>query len=156
MVPRVTSDLPLNPISLKPDWTHLKNISLPDPQFDTPGRIDLLLGVDVYVDLLLHNQWSGPPGSPVAYKTIFGCVLAGRTHSEVTHHVMSHHMSASLTNDDILHRFWEMEESPPNENSSIEDQSVINHFKGSYRQCKEGRLKLNHWVILDLRQLCGL
>ena len=66
-------------------------------------------------------------------------VLAGRTHSDVTHHVMSHHTSASLTNDDILHRFWEIEESPSNENSSIEDQSVVNHFKGSYRQCKEGR-----------------
>ena len=70
VVPRVTSDLALNPISLKSDWTHLKNISLPDPQFDTPGQIDLLLGVDVYVDSLLHGWWSGPPGSPVAYKTI--------------------------------------------------------------------------------------
>ena len=140
VVPRVTSDLPLNPISLKPDWAHLKNIPLADPQFDTPGRIDLLLGVDVYVDSLLHGRRTGPPGSPVAFKTIFGWVLAGRTHSEVTHHIMSHHTSTSLTNDDILRRFWEIEESPPNETSlSIEDQSVVNHFKESYRQSKEGR-----------------
>ena len=132
VVPRVTSDLPLNPISLKPDWVHLKNIPLADAQFDTPGRIDLLLGVDVYVDSLLHGRQSGPPGSPVAFKTIFGWVL--------THHIMSHHTSTSLTNDDILCRFWEIEESPPNESLlSIEDQSVVNHFKESYRQSKEGR-----------------
>ena len=124
VVPRVTSDLPLNSISLKPDWVHLKNIPLTDPRFDTPGRIDLLLSVDVYVDSLLHGRRSGPPGSPVAFKTIFGWVLAGRTHSEVTHHIMSHHTSTSLTNDDILRRFWEIEESPPNESLlSIEDQA---------------------------------
>ena len=46
VVPRVTCDLPLNPISFKPDWTHLDKILLADPQLNSPGRFDLLLGVD--------------------------------------------------------------------------------------------------------------
>ena len=79
VVPCVTSDLPLSPVSLKPEWTHLQGLPLADQQFGTPGRIDLLLGVDVYVDSLLYGQRSGPPNSPVAFKSIFGWVLAGRT-----------------------------------------------------------------------------
>lgn len=50
VVPRVTSDLPLSPVKMKDSWTHLDGLHLADPSFHTPGRIDLLLGVDVYVD----------------------------------------------------------------------------------------------------------
>ena len=46
IVPRVTCDLPLNPVSFKSSWTHLNDIMLADPDFGCPGRIDLLLGVD--------------------------------------------------------------------------------------------------------------
>ena len=140
VVPRVTCDLPLNPISFKPDWTHLDDILLADPQFNSPGRIDLLLGVDIYVESLLHGRRTGPPGSPVALKTIFGWVLAGKTSSNNSCHVTSHHVSTSLTDDDILRRFWEIEELTPNKSSpSIEDQSVLNHFKNTHCQNQKGR-----------------
>lgn len=70
VVPRVTCDLPLNPVSFNSSWTHLNGITLADPDFGRPGRIDLLLGIDVYTDALLHGRRSGPPGSAVAFETI--------------------------------------------------------------------------------------
>ena len=123
VVPRVTCDLPLNPVSFKSSWIHLNDIMLADPDFGCPGRIDLLLGVDIYTDTLLHGRRSGPPGSPVAFETIFGWVLAGRTHSNSTSHVAIHHVSTTLNDDDILRRFWEIVEIIPNEDSlSLEEQ----------------------------------
>ena len=52
IMPRVTCDLPLQPILFKPEWTHLSDLSLADPNFGQPGRIDILLGVDIFTQIL--------------------------------------------------------------------------------------------------------
>ena len=69
VVPRVTCDLPLHPIRLDQKWSHLAHIQLADPRFGDPGKIDLLLGVEVFVAVLRHGWlsystrdriWMGP------------------------------------------------------------------------------------------------
>ena len=42
---KVTRDLPLHPIPIALKWDHLSNLELADPEFRTPARIDLLLGL---------------------------------------------------------------------------------------------------------------
>ena len=32
----------------------------PDPSFGQPSKVDILLGVDIYADVLLHGRQSGP------------------------------------------------------------------------------------------------
>ena len=100
VVPWVTCYLPLNPVCFKSSWTHLNDIMLADPNFGCPSLIDLLLGVDIYTDTLLHGPQSRLSGSPVAFETIFGCVLAGRMHSNPTSHIATHHVSTTLNDDD--------------------------------------------------------
>ena len=92
-VPRVTCDLPLQPVCNSSRWKHLLNLSLADPDFGIPGRIDLLLGADIYADVLLHGRWYGPPGTPTAFETQFEWVLTGRTNAHSASHltVASHH-----------------------------------------------------------------
>ena len=46
VMPRVTCDLPLHPVSFDLQWRHLEGIPLADPNFGLPGRVDILLGVD--------------------------------------------------------------------------------------------------------------
>ena len=78
------------------------SLPLADPGFGSPGRIDILLGVDVFVDVLLHSRWAGPPGFPVAFK------LAGNTDScAPTNHVATYHVSC-ITGHDILRQVWEI------------------------------------------------
>jgi hypothetical protein len=60
VVPRVTCDLPLQPVHNSSKWNHISSLSLADPDFGTPGRIDLL-GADIYADILLHGRRCGPP-----------------------------------------------------------------------------------------------
>ena len=61
VVPRVTCDLPVHPISFDSRWNHLSDVKLADPDFGRPGKIDILLGVEVFVDVLLHGRRIGPP-----------------------------------------------------------------------------------------------
>ena len=79
--------------------------TLADPDYRRPGKVDLHLGVEVFADVMLHGQQHGPPGSPIAFKTRFGWVLAGNVGDcAPAHHAVVHHASV-LTGDDILKRF---------------------------------------------------
>ena len=106
----VPCDLPVSPIPYDPSWEHLSGIDLADPMFGVPGRIDLLLGVDVFVSVLLPNRRAGLPGTHVALETEFGWVLCGNSESsshsptkQVPRNVTSFCASLS-SNDDMLRK----------------------------------------------------
>lgn len=71
-VPRVTSQILLQPIPINSQWSHLTNLHLADPDFGRPSRIDILLGVDICADVLPNGRRIGPPGSPMAFETKIG------------------------------------------------------------------------------------
>ena len=66
-----------HPDSGQRDWKHLTRLSLADPDYGTPGVVDVLLGADVFSRVVLHGRRFGTPGSPSAFKTQFGWVLTG-------------------------------------------------------------------------------
>ena len=139
-MPRVTCDLPLLPVPFNSKWTHLSNLHLADPDFGRPGTIDLLLGVDLYADTMLQGRRSGPPGSPVALENKFGWVLAGRTSTDIPSHldVASHHVAVA-SGDELIQRFWEIEENPKDHsNLSPEERAVVQHFDDHHTRTKSG------------------
>ena len=75
VVPRVTCELPVHPVTFKSNWTHLEQLSLAYPEFGQPGRVNLLLGVNIFSKELLHGRRIGPPGLPIAFETVFGGYL---------------------------------------------------------------------------------
>lgn len=75
VVSHVTCDLVV-PVVFRSSWKHLSDVPLAYPYFGRTARIDVLLRVDIFVSSLLHGQWIGPPGSPRAFETKFGWVIA--------------------------------------------------------------------------------
>ena len=143
VVPRVTCDLPLQPVHVGSEWNHLSDLTLADPDFGTPGKIDLLLGADIYTDMLLYGRRCGPHGTPTAFETQFGWVLTGRTtsqsHSSNHSSVVTCHSSVA-TGDSLLRMFWEIEESPDSHsNLSAEERTVIQHFEEKHTRSATGR-----------------
>ena len=100
----------------------------------------MLLSVDVFVDVILHGRWSGPPGMPIAFETRFEWVLAGSTEScSLVPQVTTHHVSCA-TGDEILQKFWEVEDGPFSETIfSPVERSAIKHFKANQTHTKDGR-----------------
>ena len=74
---KVPANMPVNPVGSISQWKHLAGLDLADPDYETPARVDKLLGAHYYGEVLLHGQRSGPRGTPYAKKSCFGCVLAG-------------------------------------------------------------------------------
>ena len=138
IIAQVTCNFPIHHVNSKSSWTHLSDLSLADLEFGIPGKIDLLLGVDVSADIILQDRRLGPPGTPTAFDTIFEWVLPRKT-SSVTSQlcVTSHHISAVSSSIDDN---WEVEEPPGSVASwSLEEQEIVEHFKQHHYQNFEGR-----------------
>ncbi len=140
VLPKVTLNVPVHPVSYDSEWHHLSGIQLADPDFGTPGRVDVLLGVDVFTSVLLHGRRHGPSGSPVALETLFGWVLAGGMKPDQSPTQVTASHASVLTGDDLLRKFWETEElDAGNPTPTIEEKSVTDHFKATHHRDDAGR-----------------
>ena len=139
IVPKVTCDLPTAPVAFDLRWNHLDGIPLADPSFGQPGRVDMLLGADIFVDVLRDGRRKGQDDAPTAFETDFGWVLCGTPSVSTPVHVASFYTSVESP-DDILKKFWELEESPTDDSiMSVKERLVLRHFECNHRRSKEGK-----------------
>ncbi|XP_042900936.1 uncharacterized protein [Parasteatoda tepidariorum] len=97
VVNKITSDLP----NFKFDssyWPHLQGLKLADPTFFIVSPIDILLGADMYAEMLLGQLISGKKGTPVAINSHLGWLVSGRIFSDAKHEkdVVNCHLVATL------------------------------------------------------------
>ena len=80
----------------------------------------------------MDDESDGPPGTPAAFETMYGWVIAGSGVScHQVAHVTSHH-SSIVSGDELLQKFWETEESPtgkPFPPSLLRNDWLLNTFK---------------------------
>lgn len=106
VVPKVTCELPVCSVPFNPTWNHLKGIDLADPDFGCPGQIDVLLGVDVFINVLQQGRRIGSPSAPVALQTDIGSVLAGNTNCSTPCNLsITCHYSMVLSSDELIRKF---------------------------------------------------
>ena len=85
-----------------------------------------------------HGRQSGPPGSPSAFESSFRWVLAGNIDMIIPTHIATH--TSVVSGDDIIRRFWEIEESPNSELAlSLDEHAVVHHLKVNHCCNNEGR-----------------
>ncbi|XP_064292652.1 uncharacterized protein LOC135309907 [Plodia interpunctella] len=109
MPTRLTSQLPSNTITINTHtWPHLRGLTLADPSFHSPGRVDMVLGVEVCAQIMKSEILKGPPGSPCAHNTSLGWILFGKVqaHSSETEMIVMHHQ---CNLDDMLKILWEVD-----------------------------------------------
>lgn len=74
----------------------MNDLTLADPGFGQPSQIDILLGADVFVDVLRDSRQRGPENAPTAFETDLEWVLCcntGSSHVTTPAHVASFHAS---------------------------------------------------------------
>ncbi|XP_028166873.1 uncharacterized protein LOC114357459 [Ostrinia furnacalis] len=78
---KLTSVIPKRKVNIQLSQS-LTQLKLADPKFHTPHKIDLILGADIYSQILVEGIIKGSPGSPLAQNTRLGWILSGQVHSE--------------------------------------------------------------------------
>ena len=118
VVPEVTCNLPLQGAATVKQLPHIRELQLADPQFHSPGRIDLVLGENILDKLLLPREVrTGPEGTPSAWSTVFGWAIRGfyTPGDSVSAGQAAAHLAITNVVDDsnqTLTKFWEVEEPP--------------------------------------------
>ena len=83
----------------------------------------------MFVNVLLHSQQFGSPGSPVVFETEFGWVLTGEIESCAPADLIATYHTSLISGDDILRKFWEIEEGPMSDSVlSPAERTVVRHF----------------------------
>ncbi|KAJ8878720.1 hypothetical protein PR048_019306 [Dryococelus australis] len=85
-----------------------------DPDFLTPRPIDMLVGAELFPQILASSRLEGCPGSPVTMNALFGWLAMGRVDSKTVEplqeHVICIHVTSSLY--ETMKRFWGLGELP--------------------------------------------
>ena len=78
VVTTVTGDIPAQETETVSHLPHLADLELADPTFHLPGKVDILLGSEVYPQLMTQIPMvTGAPSEPAALQTIFGWAIIG-------------------------------------------------------------------------------
>nr|CAH7718716.1 unnamed protein product [Callosobruchus chinensis] len=128
IIEKITGNLPDFPIHTN-DWNIPCNIKLADPTYNKPGKIDILIGADVFWQLLCVGQINIGSDKPLLQKTRLGWVVAGFHNSKSQVSKSSCHLSHVVDIQKTLSQFWEVEEvSSTTKPMSLEEKLCEKHF----------------------------
>ncbi|KAG7300051.1 hypothetical protein JYU34_015583 [Plutella xylostella] len=110
----ITTHLPQNPIDIS-KLILPANMVLSDDNFNIPAEISLLLGADIYFNILLNNQIK-LEGGLLLQNTLFGYVVGGSCVGQnlKNRDLVSNHLTICDHEklENVMERFWDTEKIP--------------------------------------------
>ncbi|XP_076392692.1 uncharacterized protein LOC105661897 [Megachile rotundata] len=135
-IPQISSCLP----SQRIDHSHFeipRNIPLADPNYQIPAKIDVLLGAEVFYKLLCVGQIHLASSSLTLQKTVLGWIISGSIKSVPVRNAKC--LVSTLSIDEQLSKFWEIEECSVSKHMSKEEQLCEAHFNENVQRDASGR-----------------
>ncbi|XP_024884721.1 uncharacterized protein LOC112462887, partial [Temnothorax curvispinosus] len=155
VVDTITQRLPINEIS-KSDIRIPRGITLADPQFNQTSKIDLLIGAEIFFDLLCIGRIKVTENQPTWQKTVFGWIASGNCitgdqymKSTVCNMSMNDQLNASLM------KFWQLESCERIATRTPEERAFENHFMQTHKRDSEGRFVVTLPIKMDVLKNLG-
>ncbi|KAJ0169350.1 hypothetical protein K1T71_015234 [Dendrolimus kikuchii] len=139
IVPEITGTIPSVPVNIA-NLNIPTNLVFADPDFHQPSEIDILLGADVFWNIVGCERIVLGVGKPVLQKSELGWLISGPVGDGIPHQVTCH-FTRQIHND--LQRFWEVEEvqfSKPI--FSLEEKVCEEHFIQNFERLPNGRFSV--------------
>ena len=157
IVTKITFDLPLHPVSLDTKWKHRDGLELADPEFGTPGKVDLLLGADIFSKVVFTaGGLTLQPHRQVSRRK-FGLVLAGTVNmgqspqGSTNQCYVSTITEENVKIDEAQWKFWKTENhSIEKPTLSTNEHNVMDHFVRTHCRDEEGKFI----VPLPMKNAC--
>lgn len=145
VVKQVTRHLPFENFNLK-KYGEFNKLTLADPNFGTPGEIDALFGINLWIKILCGGVIKSKNGMVAAQQTLFGWVIYKQedlNDQESTKHTL--HITkmigdgASNEIAPILEKFWQVEDVPTVKTLTSEEKECERIFREFHTREKDGR-----------------
>lgn len=139
VVPIITGYLPNKKVNTK--YNIPDGIKLADPLFYSPQKIDNLKGAEHFFDILCEGKIRPNPNSPLYQKTTFGWVAFRSVTINQRENVMItsttfYTTESGPTLENLLQKFWIIEEPGNNVTHTQEERACVNHFNNTVTRCK--------------------
>ncbi|XP_058456735.1 uncharacterized protein LOC131434107 [Malaya genurostris] len=137
---KVTNDTP--PFSIiTPNWEIPEHFQFADPEFNVKRRVDMIIGAGHFYSLLLEGRFRLANKGLMLVDTMFGWLVTGKMGlgEENTHQApITCHMATVMPVDELLERFWSVEECSSS-NYSLAEQQCEDLFNESTTRDSDGR-----------------
>ncbi|GFW95620.1 integrase catalytic domain-containing protein [Trichonephila clavipes] len=130
LVPTTKIDFNLN---------NIPNLKLADKNFNIPERVQMLLGAEVFYELMLPGQFK-TEGSNVNFQnTVFGFIVSGSTSSDAQGKEPRGFIQAANNIEHTIKKFWEIENVEIDSVKTSELDICEDHFKNTHSGDEQGR-----------------
>ncbi|XP_031781161.1 uncharacterized protein LOC103316074 [Nasonia vitripennis] len=163
ILPRLTSQLPVDSIE-DLDLMQFAGLTLADPEFFLSNKVDVILGADVYGQLLRSGLRRFPSSQLVAQDTAFGWIMSGVLPAKDSRRAESHtstplqvlHCASMQELDQLLQRFWAFDELPSSFSKlKPEDEACEKLFKETHTRDSQGRYEVRLPLKSQLPSVAG-
>ncbi|KAL4085147.1 hypothetical protein QTP88_027439 [Uroleucon formosanum] len=138
VMPSITSDMPRRSLdtSVKDRFA---NLALADPTFNIASSVDMLLGADLFAQIMDGRKVTVAADLPTAFSSIFGWILIGPVlQTDVECHA-SLPVSLTVSIQDLIENFWRAEEPAMPPPSFTDDGRCEEVFVAEHKRLPSGR-----------------
>ncbi|XP_062557296.1 uncharacterized protein LOC134222169 [Armigeres subalbatus] len=140
VVPRVTSSLPVLEIDTR-YWPIPSGLRFADPLFSSPGEIDMIIGNELFFDIVKNGRLKLGIDNVTLAETELGWVVAGSV--SIRKAQSSRRVCQLNRNEELLNRtmsrFWELESVQMETATTAAEDLVEQHFKDTHYREESGR-----------------
>ncbi|XP_065080621.1 uncharacterized protein LOC135703355 [Ochlerotatus camptorhynchus] len=140
VVPRITSNVPVVEIDTK-CWKLPYGVQLADPLFYAPGEIDMIIGNEIFFDLVKKGRLKIENSAVTLAETEFGWVVGGSVQTRrgaPRARLCQFGKQEEILNETMV-KFWEIEDVRLGSTLSVAEAAVEEHFKDTHARDDQGR-----------------
>ncbi|GFV86492.1 uncharacterized protein TNCV_2156851 [Trichonephila clavipes] len=119
------------------------NIDLADKDFGIPGEIDMLIGCELFFELLRPNKFRSPCEKWLFQETVFGYIVVGSFDKFEEKSYCCLAINAEINSDNLnqqLQAFWEIEKVDESSlDHSLEEKICETQYQNTHYRTEEGR-----------------
>lgn len=143
IIQRLTNKLPSESFG-KTNWPHIQGLQLADPDYNLSRDIDLLLGADIYSQVILEGVLKGTDQAPTAQQTQLGWILCGK--------LLTFNCHVAIVNIQELTKFWETEDITQNSSDISKNDWCEMHYQQTTQRGKDGKYVVQMPLIPDYQE----
>ncbi|XP_050072380.1 uncharacterized protein LOC126560464 [Anopheles maculipalpis] len=139
ITPKVTGTIPTSNVNIDLSLLPIGTM-LADPMFFKPQKVDMLIGAELFFEILRPNQLELAANMPMLRETHFGWIVSGTVEDPQEHVSTQRSCHASVEDvEEMMQRFWQVEEVPSASKLSKEELDCEAHFISTYQRDETGR-----------------
>ncbi|KAL0870369.1 hypothetical protein ABMA27_005379 [Loxostege sticticalis] len=157
VVPVITGPLPSTDVNID-NFNLPKNMQLADPLFYRPSNIDILLGADVFWDIVGTKQMRLGLNKPIMQQSHLGWLISGPICNPQPKTTLNSNIHCHFSKEihDSLKLFWEIDEFHPDKISpTVEENLCEDHFLEHTCRLPTGRFSVKIPFKEDPEQALG-